>query len=238
MKKFYLLSILKCLFTVCLFIVAIPFLLNFFVSFLNAHTHIRCEWKISWSDWCDIVAVVIPSVLTWVVIKQSEEQQRVNEKNQDRMEHINQRMLDLERRAHFGYLIPELNDSRIKKELGRTVRYHHDLRSFVSLTNIGDDDIFILFSEIRVNGGRIQNPVKIPLYIAKQPPFNIFNVNLQLDDYDLAKNQIDVEIEIHMKNTKGYVYSQILFIGFENENGDGIINKFNISIEELDDNAN
>ena len=103
--------------------------------------------------------------------------------------------------------------------------------------NASDDDVFV--SSIKViNGDNTHNNCADKnLYFSKKPPYNVLLIDLKLSEEQLLEKQIGVRIEIRMKNTKGYQYSQMLDIGFANHNGIGEINKFNMVIQEMDTDA-
>lgn len=237
MKRLGIGNILKWFLVICAIIVAIPHVINLACEMLNTYTKLNFDWRVEWSSWSDLIAVAIPSALTCFVIKQSEEQQKANDGSQERMERINKRMLDLEAKSSFLYFIPKINDDRIKKEIGRIVPYRYDLREPLRLQSVGDDIAFVISETIRFNGCENDIVAKKPLFIAKEEPLGLLYVDLGLGNEQLVAPQIDLEIEIEMKNIKKYHYCQILYIGFEKDDEKWVINKFNMEIKEIEENA-
>lgn len=236
MKKFGVGSVIMWFAIICAIIIAIPTVINISCEMLNTYTTLQFEWRLEWSTWCDIIAVAIPSALTCFVIKQSEVQQKASDKNQERMERINQRMLQLELKSRIGYMVPELYN-QIGTDNTRTVLYKHNLKRSICLKNIGDDDVFVISATVRANEREHFDSTNRPLYVSKHALYNDFCIDLQLSELELKQNQVDAEIELNLRNTKGYTYKQVLYIGFENQDGVGIINKFNTEIKEIEENA-
>lgn len=214
----------------------IPLFFNLSIEFINNRFHTTFALEIQWDKWCDFIAVVLPSVLTFIIIKQSEQQQKENMEAQDRLDKINKRMLEMEIKSRLGYFIPPFSQNVAVEE--RKIPYPYDLKGYIRLENNGDDDVFV--SSIKVINGddTHNNCADKNLYFSKKPPYNVLLIDLKLSEEQLLEKQIGVRIEIRMKNTKGYQYSQMLDIGFANHNGIGEINKFNMVIQEMDTDAN
>lgn len=237
MKKFGIGSVIMWFVIICALIIGIPLVINISCELLTIYTKLQFEWRLEWSTWCDIIAVAIPSALTCFVIKQSEVQQKANDDSQERMERINKRMLDLETKSSFLYFIPKINDDRIKKETGRVAQYRHDLSEPLALKGVGDDVAFVISEAVRFHSGETAILAKKPLFISKEEILDVLYVNLGLGNEQLNAPQIDLEIEIEMKNIRKYHYCQILYIGFEKDNDKWVINKFNMEIKEIEENA-
>lgn len=213
----------------------IPLFFNLSIEFINNRFHTTFALEIQWDKWCDFIAVVLPSALTYIVIKQSEQQQKENMEAQDRLDKINKRMFEMELKSSLGYFIPPFSRNIAGEE--RRIPYSHDLKGYIELENNGDDDVFV--SSIKVtNGDKEHNEYANQcLYFSRKPPYNTLLIDLRLNEKQLSEKQIDVKIEINMKNTKGYQYTQTLYIGFTNTNGKGEISKFNMEIQEMDTDA-
>lgn len=237
MKRLGIGNILKWFLVICAIIVAIPPVINLACEMLNTYTKLNFDWRVEWSSWSDLIAVAILSALTCFVIKQSEEQQKANDESQERMERINQRMVDMELKSSIGYFVPPLNKGQSTQQNGVVFPYKHDLKKYIDLDNIGNDDVFVISVAVRVNGKECLESTEKPLYISKLAPYNALKIELKLTVEELRKGQIDTEIEIKMKNTKGYIYAQVLYIGFENRNGIGTVDSFNMEIKEIEENA-
>ena len=217
------------LFGVLLFL---PYIFDVIIDGLSRMYDIQIPFYFNLDNWYDVMSIALPAALTYLVIRQSEQQQRENDKAQQRMEHLNARMLDIELKSKMGYLLPyfKLKDAGLSEDSRRT--YPHYLKEHLKLVNAGDDDLFITSVEMVANNTHSQIPCNTALYVSKKPPFNEFCIEWNLDDKTFASPQIDVKLDIEMKNTKGYKYRQILYIGFENNNGTGTINRFNMDIQE------
>lgn len=237
MKKFSFWSIIKWFTIICAIIVVLPMAINVLIELVCTKANINCNWHIEWSDWCSFIAVAIPSSLTCLVIKQSENQQNTNNENQARLERINERMLKMELKNHLGYFLPQINDDRIKAKIGRTVPYRYNLKDFLPLENAGDADIFVISTAVHHNRYINCGSKTDVLYISKQAPLNVLLVDLKIADDQLIAQKIDIELEIEMQNIKGYHYLQILYICFEKDQDMWVINRFNIELKELEDNA-
>lgn len=234
MKKFGLGKVLGC-FAVFGVLMLIPFFFNLSIEFINNRFNTTFTLEIQWDKWCDFIAVVLPSALTYIVIKQSEQQQKEHMEAQDRLDTINKRMLEMELKSRLGYFIPPFSQSVAGEE--RRIPYSYDLKGYIRLENNGDDDVFVSSVKV-INGNNAHNECADKhLYFSKKSPYNVLLINLKLSEEQLLEKQIDVKIEINMKNTKGYQYSQRLDIGFANHNGTGEINKFNMDIQEIDKDA-
>ena len=148
------------------------------------------------------------------------------------MEQINARMLEIELNSKRGYLVPyfKLKDAGLSEN--SRAPYPHDLKKFLRLVNAGDDDLFITFVQKKVNGRITESPCTPPLYVSRKSPYNEYCIELNLSKDELKSQQIEFEITINMKNTKGYQYAQILFIGMDNKDGIGTVNCFNMEIRE------
>lgn len=234
MKKIGLGKVLGC-FAAFGVLMLIPFLFNLSIELINNRFNTTFTLEIQWDKWCDFIAVVLPSALTYIVIKQSEQQQKENMEAQDRLDKINKRMFEMELKSSLGYFIPPFTQDIVVE--GRKLPYVYDLNDYIRLDNNGDDDVFV--SSIKVtNGDKEHNEYANQcLYFSKKPPYNILLIDLRLNEKQLSEKQIDVKIEINMKNTKGYQYTQTLYIDFTNTNGKGEISKFNMEIQEMDTDA-
>ena len=234
MKKFGLGKVLGC-FAFFGVLMLIPFFFNLSIEFINNCFNTTFPLEIQWDKWCDFIAVVLPSVLTFIIIKQSEQQQKENMEAQDRLDKINKRMLEMEIKSRLGYFIPPFSRNIPGEE--KRIPYSYDLKGYIELENNGDDDVFVSSIKVTCGDNTHDNCADRHLYFSKKPPYNVLLIDLKLDEKQLMEKQIDVRIEICMKNTKGYQYFQMIDIGFANHNGIGEINKFNMDIQEADTNA-
>ncbi len=187
--------------------------------------------------WFDIMAIAFPSALTYIVICQSESQQKDNTEMQKSLEHINAKMLNLEQKAKIGYFIPyvKLKDAGI--DGFERSYYPHDLRKYITLSNMGNDDVFIIGADGIVNGKKYDIPLSDELFVPKSSPLKELLLDCTLSDEDLSVSNIDVVIKLTLRNMIGYEYIQILNIGFINHSGKGEVNSFNMSIREVSDYA-
>ena len=67
MKKFGLGKVLGC-FAVFGVLMLIPFFFNLSIEFINNRFNTTFTLEIQWDNWCDFIAVVLPSALTYIVI--------------------------------------------------------------------------------------------------------------------------------------------------------------------------
>lgn len=208
-------------------LVAFPYIANgIFIAF-------NCKCSIDASTWNDIIAIAIPSGLTILVIWQSAQQQTENAIIQQRMEAINAKMLHMELESGIGYLRPYFSLKDAGVEGSNRQPYPHKLNKYISLVNSGENDFFITSVSFTVNEKRYVLPCSRPVFISKQSPYNVFSLETGCLANELDCTQIDMEIELILKTIKGFQYKQVLFIGFENSDKVGIINKFNIEIQEM-----
>lgn len=222
------------LFGVLLFL---PYMLDVIINGLSRACGIQIPLYFNLDRWYDVMSIAFPAALTYLVIRQSEWQQEENDKAQQRMEQLNSRILDMELKAKMGYLLPyfRLKDAGLSEDSRHP--YPHYFKEHLKLVNASDDDLFVTSVKMTINETQSEIPCEIILYVSKRPPYNEFCIEWKLDEETFTSPQIDVRLDIGMKNTKGYQYMQILYIGFENKNGIGTINRFNMEIQEVPSNA-
>ena len=184
-------------------------------------------------DWNDIIAIAIPSALAGLAVWQSAQQQNENVALQKRMEDINTRMVNMELQSGIGYFRPYFSLKDAGAEGSSRQPYPYKLSKYINLVNSGENDFFILSVNYTANGKQYKIPCSKPLYISKLSPYNEFLMETQGLVDEVNCSQIDIEIELVLKTMKGFQYKQLLFLGFENSDGIGIVNKFNTEIQEL-----
>lgn len=116
MKKLGVWSIVKWFAPICAMIVVFPFVINFVIEFISTCFKFEIDWRIEWHEWCDFIAVALPSALTYAVIQQSERHEKDNTKTQEKLETINRKMLVMEQQSKMGYFIPyiKLKDAGVE----------------------------------------------------------------------------------------------------------------------------
>ena len=184
--------------------------------------------------WYDIAAIAFPRGLTYLVLRQSEQQQKENRDLQKRMEHLNERMLNSELKAHLGYFLPEIDEDGVGR---KSIPVKHNLRNGIELVHSGDDIVFIMQSSC-FHGGKVDaSPQSESVCFLDRPSLRKFCVDCSFDESELTAPQVDVVIELILRNSKGYQYKQTIYLGFEKTNNDEdtrwIIDQFNMHIEEV-----
>lgn len=233
MKK---LSIRKFLLFVSCFcvILLIPEIINSIIWIICMALRLSAIPYIRTDDWFTLMAIAFPSALTYLVIRQSEQQQEENERLQIRMERLNEKIFNTELKSKIGYFVPEVD----KKDIhGRWVPYSHPLKKGIDLIHAGDDIVFVIEASYVFQGKRLYVKQNEPICFLNKLSFNCYCLECDFTDEDLDLPQIDLDIELVMKNSKGYQYKQIINLGFDNDHGIGIINRFNMSIQEVSTDA-
>lgn len=214
-------------------IIQAPQIFNSIVKAFSRAFNICIPLRIDLNNWYNIMAIAFPSALTYTVIKQSEQQQKENINLQNRMEKVNKKMLELELKSEIGYLRPYFSLKDAGTEGNNRQPYPYKLNKYIKLVNSGEHDFFIISVNFVVNGSQHIVPCNIPLFISKQSPYNEFVIETDCLSDELSCAQIDMEIELVLKTITGFQYKQLLFLGFENTNNVGIVNKFNFEILEM-----
>lgn len=200
-----------------------PYLVNAILIAVQVYAHAQIISVLDLDLWYDILAIGFPCTLTYLVICQSEQQQKENA-------HLTQKMLNTELKSKIGYFVPEVD----KKDIhGKWIPHRHSLKEGIGLIHAGDDIIFIIEASYAFHGRRIYVPQNEPVCFLNKTSFNRYCLECNFTDEDLNLPQIDLDIELVMKNSKGYQYSQIINLGFDNDHGIGIINRFNMNIQEV-----
>ncbi len=209
-----------------------PQLCNLAIETMNQCLNWNILFRIDSDGWFNFISIAVPSTLTYFVIKQSDAQQEENNYMQNRMEKISARMLELELRDKIGYLRPyfSLKDAGVGDSHRQP--YPYRLSKYITLVNSGDADLFIISISLVANGKPHIIPCDTPLFVSKQSPFNEFCLETKNLLGELSGTQIDMTIEFVLRNIKGFQYKQILFLGFENREEIGQLNKFNVEIQE------
>lgn len=214
-----------------------PYLLNTLICAVHQICGYQIPLYFNMDTWYDIMSIAVPTALTYIVIRQSEQQQNDNLEIQDRLERINEKTLNLEQKARLGYFVPyvKLKDAGVT-EFDRS-NYTHNLEKYITLANIGTDDVFVLRAQGAINGRTYPIPLEIGLFVSKTPPFKEVNIDCQLSNEERKLPHIDVEISLILRNMAGYKYMQTLYIGFKNQDGKGAVESFNMSIQEVPNHA-
>ena len=213
--------------TFVILLIVFPYIANGVLTRLNS------QYLIEVSSWNDIVAIAIPSALTCLVVWQSAQQQNQNIVMQKRMEEISAKMLAMELKSGIGYLRPYFSVKDAGAEGSSRQPYPYKLDKYISLLNSGENDFFVVSVKFKVNGNEYIVPDDTPLFISKRSPFNEFCLETNCLSNELNCTQIDMEIEFNLRTINGFNYKQLLFLGFENSDKIGFVDKFNIKIQEV-----
>lgn len=233
MRKISFGKILVCACTFGTFLI-IPYILNAFVVALNREFNIVVPLYFNLDNWYDLMAIAFPSALTYFVLSQSEQQQKENVNLQARMEQLNKKMLDIELKSKIGYFLPNVDT---KRRDGVWLPYKHLLKDGIDLVHAGDDIVFVIEASYMFHGQRRSVIKNKALCFIDKPSFNCYHFALDLTEEELRMFQIDIDIILVLKNSKGYQYRQIINLGFDNNNGEAIINRFNMIIQEVSSDA-
>lgn len=216
----------------------IPYILDTLIDGVYRTYGFQIPLYFNLETWSDIMAIAFPSALTYVVIRQSEIQQRNNAEMQKSLERINEKMLNIEQKTKKGYFIPYVKLKEAGIDGFNNSYYPHDLRKYITLSNVGNDDVFIIEADSVINGKKHDIPLSEDLFVPKSAPLKELLLDCALSDEDLLVSHIDVVIRLTLRNMVGYEYVQVLNIGFTNHEGKGEVNSFNMSIQEVLNHAN
>ncbi len=212
--------------------------INFSIDVLNDIGKIDTKYRLEEEAWRDAIAVMIPTVLSFFVFKQSEIQQMENDKTQNRLEGMNKKLLENELKSNLGYFVPVLYKKE-EKNWGndRKIDFHHPLEKYILLRNQGNDLVFVYHEEILVDDKVIISRELDDICFLNYSELSEAKLELSLSENILQREQMDVVITLSMRNSRGYAYKQRLLIGFKCKNGYGLVNKFNMIFQEESANA-
>lgn len=226
----------KVLIPVCIFGIFLffPYFLNIIVTLIESKMGAQHITGLDFDLWYDVLAIAFPSALTYLVLQQSEQQQEENKRMQEKLERLNEKMFETELKSKIGFFLPQLDEeiSGNKKRI-----YKHDLRKHISLIHSGDDIVFVDEACYIVNYKKTYGFVHEPMCFIDKAGFNKLYVEIDFDDDTLKQSEVELKIELRLKNSKGYRYMQKISLGFSNDNGIGRVDKFNMSIEEVEPHA-
>lgn len=207
-----------------------PQIINSILDYIGSNYLIFIPFRMDTKNWYQIMAIAFPCALSYIVIKQSEIQQKENELAQKRLEEMNQQLLDLQLKSNLGYLLPNYNSEKNNHPYDNQIMYTEGKGTFIKLINAGDDDIFVLAFKETINGVVTSDTLSKPLYLSKSAAFNNMLFECHLTEENHEEKFLDIVIEIEIKNMRGYRYRQILYMGFENKNSLYSMEKFNMEI--------
>lgn len=97
--------------------------------------------------------------------------------------------------------------------------------------------MFITKATGKINGRAYDISCETALFVPHSSPLKelLFECNITEEERSLL--HIDMEITLELRNMIGYEYTQILYIGFKNDNGNGTVDRFNMSLQEVLSNA-
>ncbi len=206
---------------------------NFIVDLLADAGKVQIEYRLKTDAWRDAIAVMIPTVLSYFVFKQSEIQQIENEESQKRLERMNQRLLENELKSNLGYFVPVLyQDGKEKRETNTKINYYHPLDQYIRLENRGNDIVFVYHEEISVDDVVLSSRNVSDICFLNYSELSEAQLEPFFSEEILMRDQIDVLITLSMKNSRGYSYKQNLMIGFQCKEKRGLVNKFNMTFQE------
>lgn len=215
----------------------IPYIADVIITGIEAEYSINVPLYFNLDRWYEVMSIALPAALTYLVIRQSEQQQKESEVVQTRMERINKSLLEMNLKSKIGYFIPKIYIEDHMQD-SRKQHYPHKMDKHIVLVNEGDDNTFIHSVDLWVCGKKKNLDPMSPICFLCKPPFNEMLFECYLSDEELKMSQIDMEIVIFAENTYGYMYRQILQIGFACKNNIGIVNSFNMELKEGHYNAN
>ena len=207
-----------------------PYIINSIIWIVCIAIKSQSIPSIKTSEWNSLMAIALPSALTYLVLRQSEQQQKENEHLQIRMERLNEKMLQTELKSRIGFFLPIVDDKRAD---GRWIPHRYDLADGIELNHAGDDIVFVTEASYIFHEKRKFIIQDESICFIDKPSFSCYCVGVDLSDEDLKLPQIDIDIELCLKNSKGFQYKQIINLGFENDNGLAIINRFNMNLVEV-----
>lgn len=112
-----------------------PYLLNTLIDGVYREYGYQIPLYFNLDTWYDIMSIAFPAALTYIVIRQSERQQKDNMEMQKSLERINEKMLDLEKKSKIGYFVPHVK----LKDAGIDGFEHSYIRSEMS-----NDNLFVI----------------------------------------------------------------------------------------------
>ncbi len=226
MKKLVYLGIAACI--ALLFI--LPYGINYVLNCIDPTISATVRYRIDVEGWHNAIAIIIPTVLSYFVYKQSEIQQAANESTQKRLERMNRRLLDNELKAHRGYFIPETY--AFLGEGKNRIEYPHQLDKYISLANEGNDLVFVSHVDVVANSIPTFSGDMKPVCFWADSPHKVFSLEPHLTEELLKASQIDFVITLHLKNSRGFSYIEVLEAGFSWDGKSGRVNALNMEFQE------
>ncbi len=125
---------------------------------------------------------------------------------------INKRLLELEKKSKRGYFVPEHN---IKVDgLPRMIsRTHYIEEHGISLVCCGEDNVFVSKEICILNGRKIENNHEI--FVTTNGDFNKIFIPVELNDEERTSKNLNIDIVLHLENSRMYRYIQTLYLTFE-----------------------
>ena len=106
----------------------------------------------------------------------------------------------------------------------------YDLRKPLSFHNKGNDHVIL--NKTIINKKIIETSTD-GTFFTNQSDYSKLLIDLKLTEEDLNKEKIDITIELEMENLKGYIYQELIKIGFirEDKNSSDIYNLDHLNIK-------
>ena len=131
-----------------------------------------------------------------------------NEKAQE----TNNRLLELEKTARRGYFVPE---HKVKApNFPNPITRHHNIEDpGITLICCGEDNVYVLKSISSLNDRITEDDNR--LFVTTGGDFNKIIIPVPLSEEDRALAELNIEIILHLENTRKYCYTQTLHLSFE-----------------------
>ena len=131
-----------------------------------------------------------------------------NEKAQE----TNNRLLELEKKSKRGYFVPEYT-TKVDSFQHSIVRPYNIENPGIVLICCGEDNVYVSRSVSLLNGRTIENDNN--LFVTAGGDFNKIYIPVLLGEEDRTFPELNVEIVLHLENSRKYCYTQTLYLTFE-----------------------
>ena len=227
-------SIVSALFTITLLF---PYILNNIINPIMSLHGKEVSFSLDEDAWFKLWSIAMPSLLSYFLIEQSEQQHKATQQIQSNMDRVNSRMLEMELKEKRGYFTPKIETTESEKNTSKTQPFFHNLQKYITFINSGEDTIFLKSVETVVNGKMHSSKSIEPVCFLNTSPFNEWKMETDFTKEELSSPQLNLKITITMENSKGYAYQQVITLGVKNFHRHGEVNAFNMVLQEVPSDA-
>ena len=151
-----------------------------------------------------------------------------NEKAQE----TNNRLLELEKKSKRGYFVPE-HSVKVDKFPNPVIRDHFIEDPGISLVCCGEDNVYVSKSGYFLNGRTIEKNDE--LFVTTEGEFNKAFISIELTEDERTLTELNIEIVLHLENSRRYHYTQTLYLSFKKRSEKGYrLSSFNSKFSDDD----